>query len=152
MKRNHLPEREVASPTVEPAKRPIDAVYSFLSQDFEQRGYDDALGGLDIASNTSMNSIVRSKLNILIRDARLKYEEELSMLAVYIKRMEQHGLLQSMEELEAKKSICHKHLDELDAIEHGPDDDNQHLGFMYESYKRGFLNGLVDVARKMERS
>lgn len=128
---------------------PIDAVYEYLKQDFEKMGYNDAISGTDNSSEETVKYIVKSGLNMQIEHARLRYEDELDTIAVYIELMRHNGLLKAEMELEAKAKIYNKHLSILDKMGDDKDEGNHCLLYMYESYKRGFLRGLTDVAQKL---
>lgn len=132
-----------------PTGLPIDSVYGYLRQDFEQKGYNEAIGGADSSFKESVKDIIKHGLIIQIEYARLKYEDDLDVIEIYVQDAKNNGLFKAESELEAKKKIYYKHLSVLDKIENNPDEQNHYLMYMYESYKRGFLHGLTDVARKL---
>lgn len=132
-----------------PTGLPIDDAYAYIQKDFEKIGFDDAVGGADSSSCEWGKVLIKSGLIIEIENARRKYNDKLVLIERYLKEAELNGLLNTMSELEAKKKIYYMHLTALDVMENTPEEGNNNLINMYESYKRGFFRGFREVAREL---
>ena len=49
---------------------PIDLIYSFLKEDYETKGYDDALANPDVSYKEMNKSMIRSNLEIKFRQVK----------------------------------------------------------------------------------
>ncbi len=56
---------------------PIDLIYSFLKEDYETKGYDDALSNPDVSYKEMNKSMIRSNLEIKFRQVKLRYTDNL---------------------------------------------------------------------------
>lgn len=84
---------------------PIDIIYSYLKEDYEQRGYDDAICNPDVSYKKMNLSIIQSNLEIKFKQVILKYENELRTINFHIESRFQAGLIDVVKQLMTRK-IC----------------------------------------------
>lgn len=121
---------------------PIDLIYSFLKEDYETKGYDDALSNPDVSYKEMNKSMIRSNLEIKFRQVRLKYTDSLRKLDFHIKSRSEAGLVDLVKQLEMKKETLLQHVEELNRMEQDFQKDVPYMTGMLLSYERGFLRGL----------
>ena len=63
---------------------PIDLIYSFLKEDYETKGYDDALANPDLSYRENNKSIIKSNLEIKFKQVRLRYIDVLRDIDFHI--------------------------------------------------------------------
>ena len=56
---------------------PIDAIYAYIKDDYEQMGYDDAMCNADIQYKESKKEIIINKLKVLFEQVRLRYKGDI---------------------------------------------------------------------------
>lgn len=50
---------------------PIDAIYAYIKDDYEQMGYDDAMCNADIQYKESKKEIIINKLKVVYRTSQV---------------------------------------------------------------------------------
>lgn len=125
---------------------PIDLIYAYLKEDYETRGYEDALCNPDNTYKEINKSLIRSNLEILFKQVSLRYVDDLRDIEFHIQSRTEAGLLDVVEQLKSRKDTYEQHLTQLK----GMDADLQHnvpymVGMMV-SYERGFLRGLAAIS------
>lgn len=121
---------------------PIDLIYSFLKEDYETKGYDDALSNPDVSYKEMNKSMIRSNLEIKFRQVKLKYTDNLRNLDFHIKSRSEAGLVDLVKQLEMKKEMLLQHMEELNRMERDFQENVPYMTGMLLSYERGFLRGL----------
>ena len=121
---------------------PIDLIYSFLKEDYETKGYDDALSNPDVSYKEMNKSMIRSNLEIKFRQVKLKYTDNLRNLDFHIKSRSEAGLVDLVKQLEMKKEMLLQHMEELNRLERDFQENVPYMTGMLLSYERGFLRGL----------
>lgn len=56
---------------------PIDAIYAYIQDDYEQEGYSDAMCNADMAYKESKKEIIKNGLKMLFEQVRLRYESDI---------------------------------------------------------------------------
>lgn len=121
---------------------PIDLIYSFLKKDYETKGYDDALSNPDISYKDMNKSMIRSNLEIMFRQVKLRYTDRLRNLDFHIKSRSEAGLVDFVKQLEMEKEMLLQHVEELHRMELDFKENTPYMTGMLLSYERGFLRGL----------
>jgi len=109
------------SPTSIPEKSTlIDQIFDYVNQDFESRGYQDAIVQPDTHYLNENLELIRNDYQLIIDKATYKYKEFLTELDFHIATRTGMGLTEIVQGLEAKKKITEQHLafveDEMKAI------------------------------------
>lgn len=121
---------------------PIDAIYAYVKDDYEQMGYDDAMCNADIQYKESKKEIIINKLKVLFEQVRLRYKGDIRDIDVYIDTVEAQGITSTASTLKARKETFNEHLRKIDEMEESLDKGEKKMLNMVASYERGFLKGV----------
>jgi hypothetical protein len=143
-------EKEPSSIPNKTAKKrmPITIIYDRLQTDYEAQGYKDAIRNPDLAYKDGYIVLMKSKLKLLIREVRVIYNDELCNIEADIKSLSEAGLVNTIDSLNAMKQKLTLHLETIIQMEADLEADKDYMTGIFQSYERGFLNGLAD--RTME--
>ncbi|MBD3592718.1 hypothetical protein HC965_25575 [Bacteroides sp. GM023] len=125
---------------------PIDLIYGFLKEDYETKGYEDAMSNPDVSYKEMNKQIIRSNLEIKFRQVRLKYTDDLRAVEFHIGSRSDAGLVDVVKQLETQKYTFVQHMNELDKMEQDFKDGLAYMTGMLLSYERGFLRGLAALS------
>ena len=124
----------------------LDAIYAFFQDDYESRGYNDALANPDDSYKSDNIKLFNHDLLILIDRSSNYYETMLKELDFHIGSRTRAGLIDLVEELKNRKEIIKDLLEKINLIKgdavngNGP---SQRIGL---SYQRGFMRGLSAIS------
>lgn len=123
----------------------IHVVYEFLSKDYQQQGYDDALIHPDNSYKVEKIREIQGDLDIVIRKSKTFYEDAIRELDFLITSRNRLGMVDLVDELKMKKEKAEDHYKKVieiqqEAIEQG----ESHR--LIISYNRGFQNGMATIA------
>lgn len=121
---------------------PIDAIYAYMQDDYEQEGYDDAMCNADMAYKESKKEIIKNGLKMLFEQVRLRYESDIRDINVQIDIVEMQGLTTSSMSLKARRDTYNEHLKKINDMELSLDREDKKMMNMIASYERGFLKGV----------
>lgn len=130
----------------------IDLIYNFLKDDYESKGYDDALTNPDSSYKEMNKSMIKSALEIKFKQVRRKYEDDLRTIDFHINSRKEAGLIELVKELETKKEILLQHVKELNTMEQDFINEAPYMMGMLFSYERGFLRGLAALSLEQIKS
>lgn len=127
------------------AQHNIHMVYAFLSKDYHQTGYEDALVNPDTSYRTEKVLEIQGDLEIVIWKARTFYEDAIRELDFLITSRGRLGMVDVVDELKMRKEKADDHYNKIlelqkEAMEQG----ESHR--LIISYKRGFQNGMAAIA------
>lgn len=122
---------------------PIDVIYAFISHDYEQDGYQDALVNADVEYCKAKENIILNQLNQLFRRVLLRYTGEIREIEVQIANARQLFALTSASQLEARKFTCEEHISEINEMVDKLKLKAPEMMTMIESYRRGFTKGCA---------
>ncbi len=125
---------------------PIDLIYGYLREDYETKGYDDALSNPDTSYKEMNKAIIKSDLRIKFNQVRLKYEDDLRNVEFHIASRSQAGLVDLVNQLNAEKERLQHHMDELNRMEDDFNNEKPYMVGMLLSYERGFMKGLAALS------
>ncbi|OAV75347.1 hypothetical protein Barb7_01040 [Bacteroidales bacterium Barb7] len=125
---------------------PIDLIYSFLNEDNESKGHADAISNPDNSYKEMNLSLIRSRLEVKLKQVRLKYNDSLREIEFHIQSRSQSGLIDMVELLKARKEMLEKHINELDQMEKDLQNGALYITGIFKSYERGFLRGLAALS------
>ena len=132
--------------------KPIDLIYNFLKDDYESKGYDDALTNPDTSYKEMNKSMIKSSLEIKFKQVHRKYEDDLRTIDFHINSRKEAGLVELVKELETKKEILLQHVKELNTMEQDFINEAPYMMGMLFSYERGFLRGLAALSLEQIKS
>ena len=124
----------------------IDLIYNFLKDDYESKGYDDALTNPDSSYKEMNKAMIKSSLEVKFKQVRRRYQDDLRTIDFHINSRKEAGLIELVKELETKKEILLQHVKELNTMEQDFIDEAPYMMGMLFSYERGFLRGLAALS------
>ena len=125
---------------------PIDLIYGFLKEDYETKGYEDAMSNPDVSYKEMNKQIIRSNLEVKFRQVKLRYTDDLRTIEFHINSRSNAGLVDVVKQLETQKETLVQHMNELDKMEQDFRDSLPYMTGMLFSYERGFLRGLAALS------
>ncbi|MBZ4192551.1 hypothetical protein [Niabella beijingensis] len=128
------------------SKLPIDIIYGFLKEDYENKAYNDALTNPDQSYKAANLDIVRSNLEIKFKQVFLKYEDMLRDIDFHILSRGQAGLTDIVELLRSKQNTYEKHVEELKKMKEDLDKGALYMMGIFKSYEVGFTRGLASLS------
>lgn len=130
----------------------IDLIYNFLKDDYESKGYDDALTNPDSSYKEMNKAMIKSSLEVKFKQVRRRYEDDLRTIDFHINSRKEAGLIELVKELETKKEILLQHVKELNTMEQDFLNEAPYMVGMLYSYERGFLRGLAALSLEQIKS
>lgn len=130
----------------------IDLIYNFLKDDYESKGYDDALTNPDSSYKEMNKAMIKSSLEVKFKQVRRRYEDDLRTIDFHINSRKEAGLIELVKELETKKEILLQHVKELNTMEQDFLNEAPYMMGMLFSYERGFLRGLAALSLEQIKS
>lgn len=127
-------------------KMPIDLIYNYLREDYEDRGYKDALCNPDNMYKNMNKDLIKSNLEILFKQVMLKYKDDLRIVDFHIKTRSDAGLVDVVEQLKTRKETLHEHMEQLQEMREALSNNEPHMTGMLVSYERGFMRGLAALS------
>jgi hypothetical protein len=146
--------RNEEKPVFEPIKynpemnvKGIEAIYSFLQADYENKGYNDALINLD--ENYEADSIkqIMLDLRILIRQVRTYYEDLIRELDFLITSKGRGSGGEAVEEFKYRKGLIHEHINKVEEIRKDMGNKDGITQRIVLSYQRGFKRGAAALTQ-----
>ena len=125
----------------------LDAIYTFFQDDYESRGYNDALTNPDDSYKTDNIRLFHHDLLILIDRSSSYYESFLKELDFHIGSRTRAGLIDLVEELKIRKEIVTDLLGKIRIIKEDAVNGNGATQRIALSYQRGFMRGLSAISQ-----
>ncbi len=122
--------------------RNISDVYSYLRQDWQQRGFEDAIKNPELSNLALMKNVIVDDFNLRIQELRLKYEMELHELEHRIDFNRKNLLDQIAEDLEVKKKKHNMSIDELQQIKASISEEGSIFRNSLKKYEAGFIQKI----------
>lgn len=125
----------------------LDAIYAFFQDDYETRGYNDALTNPDESYKSDNIRLFNHDLLILIDRSSNYYDSFIKELDFHISSRTRAGLIDLVEELKIRKEIV---LDLQSKIKVIKEDAISGAGSTQRialSYQRGFMRGLSAISQ-----
>lgn len=125
----------------------LDSIYAFLQNDYETRGYNDALTNPDESYKNDNISLIQHDLMILIERTATYYETMLKETDFHISSRSRAGLIDLVEELKIRKEITMDHLEKVKQIKAEAQNSGNASQRIVLSYQRGFMRGLYAISQ-----
>lgn len=123
----------------------IHLLYAFLSKDYQQTGYDDALVHPDISYRNEKIKEIQGDLDIMIRKSKTFYEDTIRELDFLILSRNRLGMVDVVDELKMKKEKANDHYKKVNELQQEAVDQGESHRLII-SYNRGFQNGMAAIA------
>jgi hypothetical protein len=140
------PETTALNPAMG-GERGLDSVYAFFQNDYESRGYNDALANPDESYRADNIKLLNHDLLILIERTSTYYEDLARQVEFHISSRSRAGLVDLVEELKIRMEIINDHREKLKAIKEEALNGIGAIQRIGLSYQRGFLRGLSSISQ-----
>lgn len=121
---------------------PIDAIYAFITRDYEDQGFQDALVNADLSYRTAKEQILRNSLKSLFNQVKMRYTDDIRKIKVQQHTAEEQMINSAVEMLKAQIETYESHMAEIKKMEENLEKNDASMTLMIESYTRGFLRGV----------
>jgi hypothetical protein len=125
----------------------LDSVYAFFLNDYESRGYNDALTNPDESYKSDNIKLLNHDLFILIERTSSYYEDLAKELEFHISTRSRAGLIDLVEELKIRMQIVNDHREKLKEIKKEALTGTGAIQRLGLSYQRGFMRGLSSISQ-----
>jgi hypothetical protein len=129
------------------AEKGLDTVYAFFLNDYESRGYNDALANPDESYKSDNIKLLNHDLLILIERTSSYYEDLAKEIEFHISTRSRAGLVDLVEELKIRKQIINEHREKLAEIKKEALTGTGAIERIGLSYQRGFMRGLSSISQ-----
>lgn len=123
----------------------LKALYKFLEQSFEKKGYEDALMNPDTSSMEEQVVLLQNSLTLMLSRVRTYYSSYMRNIEFHIETRKRNGMIETVDELETHKKNIEE---EISIVQLIAEEARQGSGLgqtMILSYKRGFRNGFAAI-------
>jgi hypothetical protein len=125
----------------------LDTVYKFFLNDYESKGYNDALTNPDESYKSDNIKLLNHELFILIERTSTYYEDLAKEMEFHISTRSRAGLIDLVEELKIRMQIINDHRDKLSEIRKEALTGTGAIQRIGLSYQRGFMRGLSSISQ-----
>ena len=125
----------------------IEAIYGFLQDDYESKGYNDALVNPDDSYKADNIRLIKLDLQILVQKVTTYYEDSIKVLDFHISSRGRAGLIDLVEELKIQKDMVIEHMEKVNRIKQEMESEDGMAQRMIFSYQRGFMRGLSAITQ-----
>jgi len=129
------------------AEKGLDTVYSFFLNDYESKGYNDALANPDESYKSDNIKLLNHDLFILIERTSTYYEDLAKETEFHISTRSRAGLIDLVEELKIRMQIINDHRNKLADIKNEALNGKGAIERIGLSYQRGFMRGLSSISQ-----
>jgi hypothetical protein len=124
----------------------INLLFQFLEKNYEKKGYDDALMNPDNTHLEQNIAALKNELERTIRKVKTFYEDFIREINFHISSRTRSGMVDTVEELNAKKETAESHIRQVLEIEQEANESKGVAQGIVLSYTRGFRNGLAAIS------
>jgi hypothetical protein len=124
----------------------INLLFQFLEKNYEKKGYDDALMNPDTTHLEQNIAALKNELERTIRKVKTFYEDFIREINFHISSRSRSGMVDTVEELNAKKETAESHVRHVLEIEQEANESRGVAQGIVLSYTRGFRNGLAAIS------
>ena len=124
----------------------INLLFQFLEKNYEKKGYDDALINPDNTHLEQNVAALKNELQRTIRKVKTFYEDFIREINFHISSRTRSGMIDTVEELNAKKETAESHIRQVLEIEQEANESKGVAQGIVLSYTRGLRNGLAAIS------
>jgi hypothetical protein len=124
----------------------INLLFQFLEKNYEKKGYDDALMNPDNTHLEQNIAALKNELERTIRKVKTFYQDFIREINFHITSRTRSGMVDTVEELTAKKETAESHIRQVLEIEQEANESRGVAQGIILSYTRGFRNGLAAIS------
>lgn len=124
---------------------PIDVIYSYIREDFEKRGYDDAMANGNASYMKTGKEQIENELRTLFKQITRKYRDEIVRFGPMIANTKALLMTEMASQLESRMNIYSEHIAEIENMKKLLDEHDPEIIKMTQSYERGFTRGITAI-------
>lgn len=125
----------------------IFLIYAYLQQDFEGRGFNDALISPDEGYRNDNLRLIKYDLEILIHQVKTYHESLMKDIEFHIHSRGRAGLVDLVDELKIKQTDLQAHMAKVAVFENSLETDAGLCERAVLAYKRGFMKGMASITQ-----
>lgn len=125
----------------------IFLIYAYLQQDFEKRGFDDALVSPDEGYKNDNIRLIKYDLEILVHQIKTYHESLMKDIEFHIHSRGRAGLIDLVDELKIKQTDLQAHIEKVQEFEQSLKSDSGFCERAILAYKRGFMKGMASITQ-----
>lgn len=125
---------------------PIYSIYQRFQEDWETKGYKNAIAFPETSYRDSQKRVIVDKLRLAIKEALLRYEDKLTDIDSHINRAEKNGLVETLEKYQQERKKLVAHRDELAVLDQDVREVGEKTRPILVSYDMGFTRGMVALS------
>jgi len=122
-------------------------IYSYLQQDFEAKGYNDALISPDEGYRNDNIRLIKYDLEILIHQVKTYQDSLMKDMEFHIHSRSRAGLIDLVDELRIKQTDLLAQMEKVQEFEQSLQQDTGLCERAILAYKRGFMKGLASITQ-----
>lgn len=123
----------------------LQALYKYLEQNLEKRGYEDALMNPDTSVMDEQITFIRNELALLLSKIKTYYAGYLRTIDFHIDTRRRGGLIETVDELLSHKETVLEEVKIVSSIEADAYNDTGLSQNLIIGYKRGFRNAFAAI-------
>lgn len=125
----------------------IFLIYAYLQQDFEGKGFNDALISPDDGYKNDNIKLIKYDLEILIHQVKTYHESLMKDIEFHIHSRGRAGLIDLVDELKIKQTDLQAHMAKVDVFDQSLQSDTGLCERAILAYKRGFMKGMASITQ-----
>ncbi|TDS07537.1 hypothetical protein [Sphingobacterium paludis] len=125
----------------------IFLIYAYLQQDFENRGFNDALISPDEGYKNDNIRLIKYDLEILVHQIKTYHESLMKDIEFHIHSRGRAGLIDLVDELKIKQTDLLAHMEKVNEFEQSLKSDAGFCERAILAYKRGFMKGMASITQ-----
>ena len=127
---------------------PIYSIYKRLQEDWETKGYKDALNFPDSTYRDNQKRVIIDQLRIAIKEALLRYDDKIVDIDMLISQAQKSGLMETYEKFIQEKRKLTAHHNELAAFDKDAEEIGEKTKPILTSYDMGFARGMTSLSNE----
>lgn len=125
---------------------PIYSIYQRFQEDWETKGYKDAVKFPETSYRDNQKRVIVDKLRLAIKEALLRYEDKITDIDSHINRAEKNGLIETLEKYQQERKKLIAHRNELSVLDQDVREAGEKTRPILVSYDMGFTCGMVALS------
>jgi len=125
---------------------PIDIIYDFLKQDFDEKGYIDAQRNPDITNQNHNKELIKADFEIKVREVLTEYYRLIQLAETQIALNTRSGNTFQVSVYDQKKQLYTDHVERINTMNDDFKAGKPEIIKVLTSYDSGFNRGIIYVS------
>lgn len=127
---------------------PIYEIYRRFQEDWETKGYNDALNFPETTYRDNQKQVIIEQLRLAIKETLLHYEDKLVDIDIHISQAQKSGLMETYDRYIQEKKKLVAHYEELTELDKDTEEIGEKTKPILTSYEMGFTRGIVSLSNE----